>query len=411
VAVVTIKKSKMKIIAAVAAALIFTGVLLPFIIDADQFRPQIESRLSAELGRDVRIGKLRLSLFSGRLSVDDISIMDNPEFSESPFVTARAFYIGIKLRPLIFSKKIHITEIALDRPSICLRQSPENKWNISDLGVGTGGEADTPVEKSGQATDITIERLTITGGRVEIIKAGKKTSAYEKLNITVDNLSRGGASSFALTAALQGERTLNLNGSFGPLNQDNTLMTHFKMTLKGSRVPLDEIQEFLPAFGMILPAGAALEGGTLDTEITVEGFLDNPVIDGTVEITGTNLTGFDIGKKMAPVANFAGMKSGMDTQIEKLHASALRTTDGITVNNIQLVIPALGEISGSGTISPSHELNLTMRVVVSSNVLTAFTKGKPIDVRFFIRGSAAEPEFIPDYKDAARSLIDAFLKR
>ena len=511
-------KSKIKTVAAIAAALIFAAVILPFLIDADQFRPQVESRLSAELVRDVRLGKLRLSLFSGRLSVDDISIMDNPEFGESPFVTARAFHIGIKLMPLIFSKKIHITKIALDHPSIYLRQSSEGEWNISNMGVVTGDEADTSAEKPEQATDITIERLQITDGRVEIIKAGKKTSAYEKVNLSVDNLSRDAASHFILATALQGGGAINLNGTFGPLNQDDTLMTPFeavlkinhldsavsgfipadafffglfdfsgdlnsdgitaqskgkasvanlrlvadgaqadkpvsldydlrydlkkktgmlsdatvglgqaamrfygnfdaggdvaniKMTLKGNGIPVEELQEFLPSFGIILPNGAAIEGGTLDTEIIVEGFLNNPTMDVTVEISGTRLVGFDLGEKIAPVANFAGLKAGMDTQIDKFYMSARWTANGITVNNIQLVLPAFGEISGSGTISPRHELDLSMRMVVSNNILNAFTKGKTIDLRFFIRGSAADPEFIPDYKDAARSLIDAFLK-
>jgi len=517
VPIVTVKKSKIKIAAAVATALIFASVILPFLIDADQFRSQIESRLSAELGRDVRFGKLRLSLFSGRLSVADISIMDNPEFSESPFVTTRAFYIGVKLRPLIFSKKVHITEITMDRPSIYLRQSSESGWNISDLGVKTGEEAGMSVEKSEPAMDITIERLKITDGRVEIIKAGKTPSVYEKLSITVDNLSRSAASHFTFAVALHGEGTLNLNGSFGPLNQDDMLMTPFeavlkinqldpaasgfipadagfsglfdfigdlnsdgitaqskgkasvanlrliaggvpadkpvsleyglrynlkkkngtlsdvtigfgqatlrfygdydaggdvaniKMTLKGNAVSVDELNEFLPSFGIMLPNGAALEGGTLDTEIAIEGFLNNPTMAGTVEIAGTSLTGFDIGERIASVANFAGFKSGADTQIEKIYASARRTADGINVNNIQLVIHSFGEISGAGTISPRQELDLTMRMVVGNNALTAFTKGKPIDVKFFIRGSVADPEFIPDYKDAVRGFIDAFL--
>ena len=403
------KKTKMKIAAAAATALILAVAILSFLTGADQFRPQIESRLSSELGRGVKLVKLRLSLFSGRLSVDDISIMDNPEFGEFPFVAARAFYIGVKLRPLIFSKKVHITDAALDDPSIYLRQSSDGKWNISDLGAGRGGEAEPGAEKSGQAADVRIERLKITGGRVEIIRAGKTPAVYEKINLTVDNLSRDSASDFTLAVALKSGETLGLNGIFGPLNRDDTLMTPIKMTFKGSGVPIDGLHEFLPSFGIMLPKGAALEGGILDAEITGEGFLNNLIVDGVFKITGTSLAGFDLGDKIAPVAGFAGLKSGIDTQIEKLSVSVRRTVDGITVNNIQLVIPALGEISGSGTISPGQELNLAMRAAVNSNALTAFTRGKAIDVNFFIRGSLADPEFIPDYKDAARSLIDAFL--
>ena len=511
------RKSKIKIAAGAAAVLIVAVTALPFLIDADQFRPQIESRLYAELGRDVRLGKLRLSLFSGRLSVDDISIMDNPQFGESPFVTARSFYIGVKISPLVFSKEIQITKISLEHPSIYLRQSSKGEWNVSSLGAKTGGKAETPAEKSGQAAEIRIERLQIIDGRVEIVQAGKTPAAFEKVTITVDNLSRYAVSPFTFASAFGGEGAFNLQGTFGPVNRDNTLMTpleaaleitrldpaasgfipadagfsgmfdfrgnlssdggtarskgnasvtnmrlvaggtpsekpvsleydlfydlknktgaltdvtvglgkaamrlhgdfdasgdvaNIKMTFKGSGVPVDELTEFLPSLGITLPKGAALTGGTLDTEISSNGFLNNPAMDGSVEITGTTLAGFDLGDKIAPIASFAGLKSDMDTKIEKLSASMRWATNGITVNNVHLVVPALGEISGAGTISPRQELDLTMRINVTHGALTALTKGKAIETGFFIRGSASDPEFVPDYNDVARILIDNVL--
>ena len=511
------KKIIIRIAAAGAAVLVFAAVALSFLIDADRFRPQIESRLSAELGRDVRLGKLRLSLFFGRLSVNDISIMDNPEFGESPFVTARSFHLGVKRIPFIFSKKIHITEISLEHPSIFLRRFSEGEWNIFGLGAVAGVGTKISAGKPPQSADIRIERLQIIDGRIEIIPAGKKTATYGKVSLTVDNLSRDTAFPFTLAAAPEGGGTFYLHGIFGPLNHDDTPMkpleavfkitgfdpaasgfiptgagfsglldfsgdinsdggailskgkasvadlrlgngvtpadkpvlldydlrydlkkktgtladatvgfgragmrlygnfdasgdvTNIKMTLKGSDVSVDELQGFLPALGITLPKGAALEGGTLDTEINSEGFLNDLTMDGSVEITGTSLTGFNLGDKIAPVANFAGLKPSVDTQIEKLYVSMRRTVHGVVVDDIHLVVPALGEISGTGTISPRQELDFVMRVSVTHNALAALTKGKALETGFFIRGSAADPEFIPDYKDAARVLIDAVL--
>jgi len=511
------KKSKMKIAAGAAIVCILAVVALMFLFDADQFRPQIEARLSSELGRDVRLGRIRLSIFSGSLSVDDISIMDDPEFSESPFVSARSLYIGVKLKPLIFSKKVFITKISLERPSIYLRQSYTGKWNVSELGVGGGGESKASVEKSEHLSDIKIKRLRITNGRVEIIKAGKKSSVYEKVSLIVDDLSRATMSHFTLTVAAGGDGLFTLDGFFGPLNHNDTLLTPFdaalkitqfdpaasgfipnaaglsglfdfsgnlnsdgraaqskgsvsvsnlrlvnngaqvgkpvsldynlrydfknktgtlsdttvgfglatmrlygdfdsggeaadlKMTLKGNEVQIDDLQEFLPAVGVVLPNGATLNGGTLDMEITAEGALNDLTLDGSVEISGTTLAGFGLGDKITFITDVVGNDSNPDTRIEKLYAALRRTSDGISVKNIQLVIPSLGEISGAGTISSQRELEFTMRAVVSHGALTSLTKGKALDTNFFIRGDAANPKFVPDYKDAARILIDAVL--
>lgn len=47
------------------AVLMVILIALPFVINANQFRPQLEAGLSSALGRTFTIGNLSLSLFSG----------------------------------------------------------------------------------------------------------------------------------------------------------------------------------------------------------------------------------------------------------------------------------------------------------------------------------------------------------
>jgi len=70
--------------------------------------------------------------------VDDLIVADNPAFSRTPFVTAKSVRASIELKPLLFSKEIHITGISLDRPAITLVRSSSGKWNFSDLGSKAG---------------------------------------------------------------------------------------------------------------------------------------------------------------------------------------------------------------------------------------------------------------------------------
>src|SRR6266436_7215597 len=68
------------------------------------FRPKLESELSGALGRQVKVGNLSLSLLSGSVTADNISIADDPAFAKTPFVQAKSLKVGVKLIPLIFSK-------------------------------------------------------------------------------------------------------------------------------------------------------------------------------------------------------------------------------------------------------------------------------------------------------------------
>ena len=55
-------------------------VSLPFLINANQFRPMLESKLSQGLGREVKLGDLKFSVLSGGVTASDLSIADHPAF-------------------------------------------------------------------------------------------------------------------------------------------------------------------------------------------------------------------------------------------------------------------------------------------------------------------------------------------
>src|ERR1700752_4609261 len=128
-------KRGLKIFAIVVAVLIVIVIALPFFVDANLFRPRLESELSGALGRQVKVGNLSLSLLSGGVTADDISIADDPSFSQSPFVQAKSLKVGVELIPLIFSKTLNVTNLTLNQPEISLVKSENSeKWNFSSLG-------------------------------------------------------------------------------------------------------------------------------------------------------------------------------------------------------------------------------------------------------------------------------------
>ena len=109
-------------------------ITLPFLVNVNSFRPKLESELSAALGRDVKVGNLSLSILSGSVSAENLSIADDPAFSKDAFVRAKALKVGVEIMPLIFSKTLHVTDLTLDGPEIFLLHDASGKWNFSSLG-------------------------------------------------------------------------------------------------------------------------------------------------------------------------------------------------------------------------------------------------------------------------------------
>ena len=97
-------KTGIKVVGIIVGLLIVAAIALPFLINVNSFRPQIESNLSSALGRPVKVGNLSLSILSGSVEADQLSIADDPKFSNTPFIQAKSLQVGVELVPLIFSK-------------------------------------------------------------------------------------------------------------------------------------------------------------------------------------------------------------------------------------------------------------------------------------------------------------------
>src|SRR5216683_953752 len=109
-------KKTLKIVLVVVGALVVVVLVAPFLLPVNQFRPMIEEKASAAMGRKVQLGNISLSLIGGSLSADNISIGDDPKFSSSPFLTAKSLNVGVEMMPLIFSKTLNVTGVTIASP-------------------------------------------------------------------------------------------------------------------------------------------------------------------------------------------------------------------------------------------------------------------------------------------------------
>ncbi|MGA7413982.1 MAG: AsmA family protein, partial [Bryobacteraceae bacterium] len=231
--------------AIVVGVLIVGGVVLPRLVNVNSFRPKLESELTAALGRQVKVGNLSLSVFSGTVSADNISIADDPAFSKEPFVTAKSFKAGVEIMPLIFSKTLHITGIALDEPQITLLRGPGGTWNFSSIGGSSAASAAPQPEsaaKSGEASSnaLSVDKLNVDKGRLLIgtANSAEKPEVYDKVALEVKNFSATAQFPFALTASVPGGGDFTLKGKCGPISPGNTGATPFQASITVRKLDL-----------------------------------------------------------------------------------------------------------------------------------------------------------------------------
>jgi AsmA protein len=162
-----------------------------------------------------------------------------------------------------------------------------------------------------------------------------------------------------------GDAAIRATGTYEPVEHgaEDSLLN---LKLAGQSLPIDELQPLMTAAGVRLPNGSVLRGGTLSMNLAVTGQAKALVITGPIALDKTRLVGFDIGSKIHGIAALSGVKTGDTTEFEKLRVSVRITNAGVVANKIEAVIPAMGELTGSGTVSPADQLDFNLVVKVAS---------------------------------------------
>jgi AsmA protein len=536
-------KGKLRIILIAVAVLIVLLLIVPFLIPVNQFRPTIEEKASAALGRKVQLGNMSLSLISGSLSAENLSIGDDPKFSSAPFLTAKSLNVGVEMIPLIFSKTLNVTGVTVDSPQVTLLHNAAGLWNYSSL----GGSAAKSSSSSNTSADLSIKKFELKNGSIIVGSTNlQKRSTYDHVDVTASDVSIISKFPITVTADLPSGGKFKLDGTVGPIDQVDTALTPLSaklninslnlastgfldpsmglgglldldgtleskggeaetkgnaklskalliaggspagvpltvdfntkynlrknagvlnpsalkigtavarlngtynsageativnIKLEGKDMPAKDLEAFLPALGINLPKGASLQGGALNTDLTITGPTNRIVTTGTVGLYSAKLVGFDLGSKMSAISMLTGVKTGKDLDIEKLTSNLHMAPDGIRADNFLAVVPTLGQLVGAGTIDSRNNLDFKMVATLvnaaaapasaangSTNaaggglggLLTQVTGagggckggGTGTSVPFLIHGTASDPKFIPDVGGLAAGLLKSQL--
>ncbi len=219
-------------VGAVVAILVLLLIALPFLVNVNQFRPQIETALTSALGRQVTLGNLSLSLLSGSLTASDLSIADDPRFGTAPFIRAKSLKLGVDLWPLITAQKLSVRDLTVTEPDISLVQNPAGVWNFSTAGSKTGG--------SGTPLELSVNLIGIANGRLSIglLSSPQKPMVLDSVNITLKDFAPGARLPFSFTAKLPPAGEIKLDGTAGPINPTDASLTPVQLNVKISGVDL-----------------------------------------------------------------------------------------------------------------------------------------------------------------------------
>jgi AsmA protein len=403
-------------------------IALPFVLDANRFKPELEAELSKALGREVKVGDLKLAILSGSVSAADVTISDDPGFSASSFLRAKSLNVGVELMPLIFSHRLNVTGITIDDPEITLLQSPSGEWNFSTLGTSKAAEKQTAAQvnassaSSGSTLDLSVKSVNISTGRLALGRTAgnRKPLVLESVGIEVKDFSPASQFPFSLSATVAGGGSIKLEGKAGPINQADASMTPFDITLKIDGLDLEGsgLNSIAPDIdGVITLHGKGTSDGTT---VKIEGNLNAERLklakNGTAAKTPVELdfedehalrknsgliqrTAVHIGKSEATlVGTYAEHGESMDVKMALAGSNMVATDLASLLPSLGVVLPAGSSIQ-SGTLNvkltsegPADKLVTSGDLALTNVRLAGFDLGKKMAVVEKLAGMKTAPD-------------------
>jgi AsmA protein len=208
-----------------------------------------------------------------------------------------------------------------------------------------------------------------------------------------------------------GKAVAHLTGGFQTQGEKELL----NLKLSAPDMPVDELESMLPALGVVLPSGSQLKGGTLSTELGISGTADKLVITGPVRLSNSKLASFDLGSKLGALSAFSGKaRSSSDTSIQNASLNARVAPEGTRADAINVTVPALGVITGAGTVSPSGHLDFRMVANLEGGIAGELTQKAGLGagkggIPFSIQGTTSNPSFVPDVASLASGVVKGAL--
>ncbi|MFO8056246.1 MAG: AsmA family protein [bacterium] len=225
-------KKKFFIIVAGAALLLFVAAvtLLFVLVNPETFRGTIKEKAEAGLnGREVSLGPMSLDLWPGiGLAVDGLEVKERGP--DAPLLArADGLVFRVALFPLL-DRRLEVTAIEMNSPSMRLVRTGEKEWNISDLtspaegdtaAPSTAGAGDDTEESKGGLRGFHIDSVIVSDGYVEVLDettAGREPIKVRLGSLEVEDIREDKASSIKVAASFADRPgKVSLSGEAGPL--------------------------------------------------------------------------------------------------------------------------------------------------------------------------------------------------
>jgi AsmA protein len=177
-----------------AGLLVVLFALARFLISSEQVRKTVLPMARESLHRDVQLGDIDISLFSG-IVLHDLEVKERD--GEETFLAARQVALRYRFWPLLLLRVV-VDEVRLEQPVLRVVRLPDGTFNFSDLTAPreTPAKQKPPADASREKAaplNLFVSRVALTGGKLlftdhRLNPGSPPTFALTDLDIQAENI-------------------------------------------------------------------------------------------------------------------------------------------------------------------------------------------------------------------------------
>ena len=235
----------------------FAGLIafVHYYLTEERVKTLIIPQAEAALGRDVAIGDIKIGLLSG-ITINDFLIKEADK--KNNFVSTKSFVLSYELLPLL-QKKLIISEIRFDQPSVQILRDKNGQFNFSTLTLLSDDAEQKKPKKTKSASAalplaLTINQIRFNKAQIKIrdqmdeipaVDATTSAKLSVALGRTIQDLQYKGSFDFDATVAY-GEAQTRLNGKGNISQKDMDII--LDTNLEGEQVHAEaDVKNYMQA--------------------------------------------------------------------------------------------------------------------------------------------------------------------
>jgi len=294
------------LVGALALLIIVAAVVVPMVIDPNDYKDEIAAAVEAKTGRNLTIeGDIGLSVFPWlAVEIGPTRLSNAPGFSARPFAAVKQVSVRIKLLPLLH-KQVEMGTVVLDGLQLSLETRADGKTNWADLAAHEAAQAKPVPEAAPEepsSGQLALAGLAIGGVRISdanVLWEDKKQGArYQVAGLSL----RTGAIEPGATVPV--ELGMQLDASEPPVKGPVNFSGEVSLSEDSQTIRLAKSELTTDLKGEGLPGGALKSRLGFDSVVHLDsGELDVPRL--VVDLLGLTLEGTVQGKQLfnAPTVN------------------------------------------------------------------------------------------------------------